>query len=81
MGGTVSRVGSGRLLSLIGGFSSSTVVFGLFHRMVERADVHMSSRGGWLVSKKNMNGKNTESDKENSEKNQNGCGWVRHDDC
>ena len=36
VGGTVNRVRSGRWLSLIGGFSSSTVVFGLFHWMVDK---------------------------------------------
>ena len=44
-------------------------------------DVDVSSGRGWLVSKEDMNGENTESDKENSEENQYGCRWVRHDDC
>ena len=44
-------------------------------------DVYMSWRGGWLVSKENMNGESAESEEEDAEKNQNRCRWVRHDDC
>ena len=44
-------------------------------------DVDMLLRGGWLMSKKNMNGENAKSDKENSEENQYRCRWVRHNDC
>ena len=47
----------------------------------KRADINVSSRRGWLVSKENVNSKSTESDKEDTEENQNGCGWIRHDDC
>ena len=47
----------------------------------EGTDVHMSRRRGWLVPKENMNSESTDSNEENTKKDQNRSGWVRHDDC
>ena len=40
------------------------------------ADVDMSSRGGWLVSEKDVNGKSEKDREENGEENQYRCGRV-----
>ena len=77
VGGMVNHVGSGRLSSSMGGFSSSTVTIWVVPANGGKgADADMSSRGGWLVSEEDVNGESEKDRKENGEENQHWCGGV-----